>query len=277
MLPVMIRPARKNRSASRPVPARLAPALLALFLATAQATAAQSDSAQSDIGTSRVANGPIAVELFTSQGCSSCPPAERFLAELADRPGVVALEFHVDYWDYIGWKDPFAAPAFTARQRAYARALDQPYVYTPQMVIDGADHAVGSHRDAVEARLEAARLHRTLARDARTAPTLSIARVAGQGYRIRLDGPAPAPGASLRLVLIGFDRRHATPVRAGENRGRTLESAHIVRSLTSLGPWTGGRTSRVVPTDSAIGDGGVAVLLQDGVAGPIAAAAMIRF
>ncbi|MBP5858624.1 DUF1223 domain-containing protein [Marivibrio halodurans] len=281
MLQCMIRFARKNRPPSSPAAAaRMFPVpslFLALFLAAIQPSAAKPATTQPNIGKGDAPSGPVAVELFTSQGCSSCPPTEDFLAELAGRPGVIALEFHVDYWDYIGWKDPFADPAFTARQRAYARALDQPYVYTPQIVIDGADHAVGSRRDAVEARMAAARRRHDLSRAEGTAPDLSLDLVAGRGYRIRVDGPGPAPGESFRLLLIGFDRRHATRVGAGENRGRTLESAHIVRALVPLGPWTGGRLSRIVPADSVTGDGGVAVFLQDGAAGPIAAAAMIRF
>ena len=86
----------------------------------------------------------VVVELFTSQGCSSCPPAEAFLGELATRPNVVALEFHVDYWDYIGWQDPFGSPAYTKRQRGYSASMGTPYVYTPQMVIQGRIHEVGS-------------------------------------------------------------------------------------------------------------------------------------
>src|SRR3989304_3616456 len=101
-------------------------------------------------------SAPVVVELFPSQGCSSCPPADRLLGELARRPDVLALSFNVDYWDYIGWKDPFASPAHTERQRAYGRALGRRVVYTPQMVIDGADEAVGSARAEGGARHAAA-------------------------------------------------------------------------------------------------------------------------
>src|SRR5690606_32640834 len=100
--------------------------------------------------------GPV-VELYTSQGCSSCPPADAFLAELAERDDLIALSFHVDYWDYIGWKDTFASPANTARQRGYADALRSRRVYTPQMVIDGAAHEIGSNRAGVLAELARAR------------------------------------------------------------------------------------------------------------------------
>ncbi|MCG8547170.1 MAG: DUF1223 domain-containing protein, partial [Alphaproteobacteria bacterium] len=93
---------------------------------------------------------PVVVELYTSQGCSSCPPAEAYLQELAKRDDVLPLEFHVDYWDYIGWKDKFAQPKFTKRQRDYVKTLNGRYAYTPQMVIDGKTHVVGSHRGQVE-------------------------------------------------------------------------------------------------------------------------------
>src|SRR5690348_4653604 len=101
------------------------------------------------IQTAIAAPRPIVVELFTSQGCSSCPPADALLNELAQRPDVVALGFHVDYWDYLGWKDPLSAPGSTQRQRDYARLLNQPTIYTPEMVIDGHLQLVGSDRTAV--------------------------------------------------------------------------------------------------------------------------------
>src|SRR5690606_23996855 len=109
------------------------------------------------IGAAQAADRPVVVELFTSQGCSSCPPADRFLGELAARPGVIALGLHVDYWDYIGWKDPYARRAHTERQRDYSRTLNQRYVYTPQMVINGAFQAIGSDRAAVDGLIEEAR------------------------------------------------------------------------------------------------------------------------
>src|SRR5216683_7128733 len=100
-----------------------------------------------------LAEGPWAIELFTSQGCSSCPPADAYLGRLAKRPDIVALAYHVDYWDYIGWKDAFATRSTTERQRAYARVLKQRYVYTPEMVVDGIGHDTGRERGPIEALL----------------------------------------------------------------------------------------------------------------------------
>src|ERR1700761_1429646 len=114
------------------------------------------DNKQADRKGAENKAGPWAVELFTSQGCSSCPPADAQLGKLCDRPDIVALSFHVDYWDYIGWKDPYANRAMTDRQRAYARVLRQRYVYTPEMVVDGVTHEPGVTRASIDEMLMAA-------------------------------------------------------------------------------------------------------------------------
>ncbi|HEV8025928.1 MAG TPA: DUF1223 domain-containing protein, partial [Stellaceae bacterium] len=114
--------------------------VLASLLMTAAALTAHAGEGRS---------APVVVELFTSQGCSTCPPADAYLGELASRPGVIALAFHVDYWNYIGWTDPFASKAATDRQRSYAKQLGLRYVYTPQMVINGTMEGVGSGREAI--------------------------------------------------------------------------------------------------------------------------------
>jgi hypothetical protein len=168
---------------------------------------------------------PIVVELFTSEGCSSCPPADALLAELANRPDILALSFHVDYWDGLGWKDPFSSREATHRQERYKTLLDLATVYTPQIVVDGRWQAVGSDRDAVERALDAAR------RDHANMPiALSVDRSNAQ---IRLSAVGDSVPAS--VLLIGFDRRHVDKVKAGENGGRTLAHADVVRGVDEVG------------------------------------------
>ena len=210
---------------------------------------------------------PVVVELFTSQGCSSCPPADALLDELADQPGVLALSFHVDYWDYIGWKDPFATAAYTQRQRDYARALSLRYVYTPQIVVDGREDLVGSHRRAVAEAIRKA---------AKRKPTVAVDLVPEEGGKITLsDGPAPSEGATVYLVM--FDDGHDTQVARGENGGRTMHNANVVREYRKLGTWTG--EAMEFPIDIAAaraeGRGGCAVIVQSGTTGPILGAAIL--
>ena len=214
---------------------------------------------------------PVVVELYTSQGCSSCPPADALLADLADRDGVLALSFHVDYWDYIGWRDPFADPAHTERQRAYARALEARYVYTPQIVLDGAAHVVGSDRKAVQAGLDKARAAHADARTVRA----SLEPDTGAAPTLVLDG-SPGQGVMASIWLVGWDDRHTTEVARGENRGRRLTHRHVVRALVPLGLWEGGPYRSAVPLAELAGDGGAAILIQRGEAGPILAALTVR-
>ena len=210
---------------------------------------------------------PVVVELFTSQGCSSCPPADALLGELAGQPGVLALSFHVDYWDYIGWKDPFASAQYTERQRDYAAKLGLRYVYTPQMVIDGRLDAVGSNRRAVT---------RSLEKSAAAEPVVVVSLEPENGGQVKLsEGTAPAGGAT--VWLITFDDRHETQVERGENGGRALENFNVVRELRPLGTWTG--EAKTFPLDLAAaradGRGGCAVMVQQGRGGPILGAAVI--
>ncbi len=181
--------------------------------------------------------GPVVVELFTSQGCSSCPPAEAFLSELVrTRADVLALSFHVTYWNDLGWRDPFSLAAATARQRAYAKLLPSE-VYTPQMVVDGTRDVVGSDRAGVLAAIAAAAASR------RAGPTLSVTRQDGQTAIAIGAGEGAAD-----LVLVGYDRQHRTAVGRGENAGRTLTESNIVRSLVIVGSWHGAALDIVVPT-----------------------------
>lgn len=192
------------------------------------------------------AERPVVVELFTSQGCSSCPPADALLATLADRPEVLALAFHVDYWNRLGWTDPFSGAWATARQTDYAARMGSDQIYTPQAVVDGGRDVVGSDRAALESAIAAAR----------TDPSVPLALTASESaLRVAVDASAPADAV---LWLVGFDDRHDTPVRRGENAGKTLVNRNVVRSLTRLDGWTPGGTVAAARPD---GDR-AAVLLQ---------------
>jgi hypothetical protein len=173
---------------------------------------------------------PVVLELFTSQGCSSCPPADRILGKLADDKGVIALSFHVDYWDYIGWKDTFASKVTTARQHRYAQAMTQRHVYTPQLVVDGKRHMVGSDETAI----------RQAMAQARHAPGN------GSGIHITDDGSALKLSVSAgqeipcEAWLFAFDRKHEVAVERGENNGQKLVYTNVVRDTVLLGRWAGG-------------------------------------
>ncbi|MBS7791911.1 DUF1223 domain-containing protein [Roseococcus sp. SDR] len=202
---------------------------------------------------------PVVAELFTSQSCNSCPPADALLLELIrDQPDVLALSFHVTYWDRLGWKDRFSLRAATERQRRYAAQLREGrypgQVYTPQMVIQGQRDAVGSDRAAVLAELRAAP----------AAAGVALVLEAHASEAVVEIGPGGATA-----WLIGFDARHETEIRAGENGGRRLAYGHVVRSLTSLPLQLGARPRQAVPRGAGER---VAVLVQ-GADGAILAAA----
>lgn len=171
---------------------------------------------------------PVVIELFTSQGCSSCPPADALLTELAQGKDVLALAFHVDYWNRLGWTDPYSSAAFTARQRLYGTQLGEETIYTPELVIDGARAVVGSDRAAVADGIASAR------RGAAMAAAVEVHRVGGEAAITVGAGPGGAV-----VLLVGFDRSHLTPVGRGENSGRMLQETNIVRSLSVVGPWSG--------------------------------------
>lgn len=210
------------------------------------------------------------VELFTSEGCSSCPQADKYLSEMANderRDDLLPLSLHVDYWDYLGWKDHHSSPENTRRQHQYAKRLDMRYVYTPQMVVQGALQATGSNRVAVAEQIEAARdmahLHIGLKM---TADTLSVT----------LPDTASSenkPDADVFLVV--YDDAHSTVVKSGENRGKTLISRNVVRTITRIGGWRGKSTTiRTVAPSAQDGDK-LAVILQKSGFGPILGAATL--
>lgn len=204
------------------------------------------------------------VELFTSQGCSSCPPADRYLGELAKRPDVLALSEHVDYWDYIGWKDVFASPDITARQRVYARKMGLRYVYTPQMVVQGRSHATGSDRDTIE----------RLIREAAAAPRQPVEIETGGGG-VTVVVPEGETRERATVWLAVFDRAHDVEIRRGENAGRTITYHNVVREMRRLGEWSGEAVRLSVDAAEMTTGGydGCAVLLQGADSGRILGAA----
>ena len=215
-----------------------------------------------EAGPRAAAEGPWAVELFTSQGCSSCPPADAYLGTLAKRPDIVALSFHVDYWDYIGWKDAFATRATTDRQRAYARVLKQRYVYTPEMVVEGIGHDTGRERAGIERLLAEAR------RRSKKRATPELSRSTGGALTVNLAA-FPLEGKPADVTLALYDRRHSTPVASGENQGRMLENFNIVRRLQVLSRWDGAAASWTVE-DAGLQPGlGAAVIVQRADHGPV--------
>jgi hypothetical protein len=207
-------------------------------------------------------SGPWAIELFSSQGCSSCPPADRLLGRLARRSDIVALSFHVDYWDYIGWKDRFATPATTERQRIYARVLKQRYVYTPEMVVDGRAHDPGVADAPIEALLDTAQRRSPR----RATPQLRCP--PGQSLSIRL-APFALEHGPADVMLAVYDRRHSTPVHAGENNGRTIENFNVVRRFERISQWSGSAAEWTVAADRFEPDQGLAVLVQSPDQGPM--------
>lgn len=212
---------------------------------------------------------PVVVELFTSQGCSSCPPADLYLGELAQRPDVIALSLHVDYWNYIGWADPYATRFATARQHAYARKLNLRYVYTPEMVVNGTTEGVGSERSTIAGLIAAA--------EQAPPPHEAVVLARKPDGTLTIHVGAGAPSEPATVWLVGFDRERTTQVLHGENEGRTLRNYQVVRSWASLGLWRGAALDLTVPAGKAAGDGGVAVLLQEGDGtGRILGAAMLR-
>ena len=210
------------------------------------------------------------VELFTSQGCNSCPPADAFLGELAKRDDLIALTYHVDYWDYLGWPDTFASPDYTARQRNYAAAMRERRVYTPQMVVGGSAGAVGSHRARVAAEIEAAR------RAGTQYLQVELARE-NDYFVVRL--PDSRAHEEATIWLVRYDRVREVAIRRGENGGRTLKYYNVVRQLTNLGLWNGKarEISYMVDDMTKGGRDGCAVIVQRGSHGPVIGAAAMDF
>ena len=226
------------------------------------------------------ARGPVAgqvgiravLELYTSQGCSSCPPADALLQSYTARKDVVALTLPVDYWDYLGWKDTLASPKFSDRQRLYAKRRGDGRIYTPQVVINGETHVVGSSARDIDQAIAAAE-----AGFVRSSIPIQVRLEKGQLVIDTGNAPEGSAVKDANVWLAAIQREVEIPVRSGENRGRTLKFYNVVRELTPIGMWNGKAATIRLDRD-AIAQPGVesfAVLLQSGKAGPIVGAAML--
>jgi hypothetical protein len=206
------------------------------------------------------------VELFTSQGCGKCPPADALLGRLSADPGLVTLTFAVDYWDYLGWKDTAARPEFTQRQRGYAEARNDHTVYTPQVVIDGRAPVVGSDGDAIETTIAALADKAegpVVDVDVETTPDALVVRVA--------DAPATLGTNRATVWLARYDLTRTIRIGRGENSGRSVTYTHLVKSLQPIGMWKGKAVSIELPRQETVHgtEEGCAILLQaEGENGP---------
>jgi hypothetical protein len=216
-------------------------------------------------------NPPVVVELFTSQGCSSCPPADEYLGELTKRKDVIALTFPVDYWDYLGWKDTLASPANTKRQHNYAARRGSRQVYTPQMVIDGRVDAVGSRRSQVEAEIDKLQRSKT----GEWVPVKVVTK--GDAVMVSAPGRESSQAQSATLWLALFTEKATVDIRRGENTGREITYHNVVRQMMPIGRWSGKPVSIDLPKSDIMGQGydGCAVILQTNGMGPIIGAALI--
>jgi hypothetical protein len=245
-------------------------ALAALLAGFAGVSGLQNAAAQSTPASGSV---PAVVELFTSQGCSSCPAADALLGRLANRGDIIALSLSVDYWDYLGWKDTLASPKFTERQRAYAHARADGAIYTPQAVVNGVAHVNGSEESQITRAIE------------KTGKTISVARVpirlSEDKGKLTIDVPAAAPGSSAKeatLWLAVVAKAVEVPVRRGENQGKVITYHNVVRELTPVGMWSGKAMNVQLARHTFMrpGTDRCAVLLQQGSGGPIIGAAMLK-
>ncbi len=212
----------------------------------------------------------IVLELFTSQGCSSCPAADALLGKLAGRRDVVALSLPVDYWDYLGWRDTLASPIYSARQRTYAKTRGDHQVYTPQLVVNGMHHVNGADLSAIERAV--ATTKRELAGE-RVPLTLSPN---GDTLKVEIGAAPGGAGSEAGVVWLALVKKAATvKVARGENGGRELTYHNVVRELVPVGRWSGEATTLRLPLCRQVRDDidTCVVLVQQGMTGPILTAA----
>ncbi len=217
--------------------------------------------------------GPVrgVVELFTSQGCSSCPPADEVLADLAADPSVVALSLPVDYWDRLGWKDTFASPAFSERQRRYGVVRGDGEVYTPQAVVNGASHVNGSSRSGIANVID------------RQSTRLSVpvfVKADTASIEVSVGSTAESSDATYSVLVMPIYGQRSVAIGRGENANRKVVYTHIVREIIPAGAWNGAGKSYRVPRAKLKDAEGVAVIVQRGSIsqpGPIVGAALEKF
>jgi hypothetical protein len=198
------------------------------------------------------------VELFTSQGCSSCPAADKLLGELTEDPSVIAMSLPITYWDYLGWKDTLASPGHTNRQRAYSQLRGDREVYTPQAVVNGSVQVLGSDRGAIEKAITQSHTHP----DVLTLPlSLSVS-----GKDVKIEAPEAKSAGIGEVWLCPMSKAVPVVIGRGENHGRTITYHNVVRRWIKLGEWTGAAGTWSVPLDNVTGEGvdEVAVVVQEG-------------
>ena len=212
-------------------------------------------------------NSPVVVELFTSQGCSSCPPADEMMDLLVDREDVIALSLHVDYWDYIGWKDEFALPDHAARQRAYAARAGRHSVYTPEMIVNGKSEIVGAKPMALAMAIDK---HK----EDKTQVALDLRHLSGRGIEIRARSLVSDP-EPMEIVVLRFQPKRIARITRGENAGKTIEYRNVVEAWDRVAVWDG--TAELVLQVDLRGAYPVVVLVQSENHGPIRAAAQLAY
>ena len=210
-------------------------------------------------------NNPVVVELFTSQGCSSCPPADAMLHDLAKRDDVIALALHVDYWDYIGWKDVFASPANTERQKGYAVVAGRRSIYTPQMIVNGADAIMGAKGMELAEQISA-----HAAQPVKVAVALNRA---GDRLTIRATLVDAAARDAMLVQMVRFTPERSISITRGENAGRDMSYANVVHAFDIVAEWDGQEPLDM--TTPITGDDPVAVLVQYAGHGQIVGAALL--
>lgn len=198
------------------------------------------------------ADEPVVVELYTSQGCSSCPPADKLLHELAKNDDIIALALHVDYWDYIGWKDVFGNPAYADRQRSYSRVAGKRSVYTPQMIIGGQDHVIGTKPGEVKA---------ALAKHANKSSPVDL-KITQNGGSFSISAQSRV-AMKMLVQVVRYTPKSTVAIKRGENAGKTLSYANVVKEWKVVKKWDG-RAPLKMTAKAAGSDRNVVIIQRDG-------------